>query len=452
MPGPAANRLSLAHQAELSALSAVVGQEVRRLAATVDTSDVDAWWRRVLDELLTLVATAFAGSRTLGSRYLRQHAALEGVTAEPVLAQWNTERAVTALRVTGPVEWKRNLARTGQPAAADRAMQSTLAGSAQRLAEAGSRETVDATVAGSDLIVGWRRVTDADPCFFCAMLASRGAVYKTAGTAGAGNPFHDHDQCTVEPLYMRETEPPEVQRLADLWREVTAGHSGKAAIREWRRWWDQNRGQVDLAQQPDRTEPAPERSAESVAPRRLTHGEAVDMMEDMLTAEPWTRDQLVAMGDYSGANYLDVNSLLRGFDPPENFEPEHLAELRKSIQDLTEGMRPLPEPILVYRRADSPAFGVEELDDLSGLVGRTLQDPGFMSTTVAPDEVGDFDAFGEVLMEITAPAGTPAAYLEPVSKTPGEFELLLAPARGYRILDVSREGDQVRMRVEVLPE
>lgn len=272
MPGPDANRLSRAHQAELAAVAALVEQQVRRVAAGADRGDIDGWWRRVARELLELVAAAFAGSRTLGARYLRRHATLEGAQVEPALARWDTARAATALRVTGPVEWKRHLAATGDEAGARQVMATTLAGSAQRLALAGDRDTVAATVRDSDVVVGWRRQVDADPCAFCAMLASRGAVYKTAATAGdpqfGGTQYHDHDQCIVVPLYEREEEPPEVDELFHLWRQVTTGHSGKAAIREWRRWWDENRGEVDLGQraEPPPTTPEPEREPASASP------------------------------------------------------------------------------------------------------------------------------------------------------------------------------------------
>lgn len=41
----------------------------------------------------------------------------------------------------------------------------------------------------------WRRVPDANACDFCLMLATRGAVYESAATAGAG---HRNCNCGVE--------------------------------------------------------------------------------------------------------------------------------------------------------------------------------------------------------------------------------------------------------------
>ena len=41
----------------------------------------------------------------------------------------------------------------------------------------------------------WRRVPEPKACDFCLMLASRGAVYRTAATAGDGNDYHRHCRC-----------------------------------------------------------------------------------------------------------------------------------------------------------------------------------------------------------------------------------------------------------------
>lgn len=331
MPGPAANRLSLAHQAELAAVAALVQQRVRRIALSVDTQDVDGWWRRVAQELLTLVAAAFAGSRATGSRYLRRHAALEGATVEPVLARWSTARAATALRVTGPVEFKRAI-RAVAPGDARHAMATTLAGSAQRLALAGERDTVAATVRDSGVIVGWRRQTDGDPCFFCAMLASRGSVYKSGATAGdlqfGGTQYHDHDQCVAVPLYEREDEPPEVLALQDAWRRVTAGRSGQAAIREWRRWWEENRAELELerreptpipppAPQPrPLPAPAPEPEPERPMPRGGVRPEVVHVTGEL-------REPVMAELDRQAGLAPRAMGRLRGVHPSGDFDAEH---------------------------------------------------------------------------------------------------------------------------------
>lgn len=61
------------------------------------------------------------------------------------------------------------------------------------------------TIAGGREVVQqssplWRRVTDGDPCGWCAMLASRGPVYGSAAKAGQGRRYHGHCGCTAEPF------------------------------------------------------------------------------------------------------------------------------------------------------------------------------------------------------------------------------------------------------------
>ena len=228
---------------------------MRQLAERAPTGDVDAWLARTMPRLLTIVAAGFTASRRRATVYLSEHAAVEGRTVVPVPALWVPQRVVASARVTGPVAFKTNLAETGDIAAAKRSMEEQLPAAMQRQAMAGSRDTIRRTVDTSREIIGWRRVVDADPCAWCAMLASRGAVYGSAvaasgvvgrrdklrGTRQWGQAYHDGDECTVEPVYEDEADPPEVEALYDEWLQVTSGKSGKAALRAWRQHWDEQR-------------------------------------------------------------------------------------------------------------------------------------------------------------------------------------------------------------------
>jgi len=64
----------------------------------------------------------------------------------------------------------------------------------------GGRLTVAATTGRDRKAIGWRRVTDGNPCAFCAMLASRGPVYRDAAAAD-GLKYHAHCGCGAEPVY-----------------------------------------------------------------------------------------------------------------------------------------------------------------------------------------------------------------------------------------------------------
>lgn len=171
-------------------------------------SDIDAWFEAIYPELERLIQTGQAAANTLTARYLIDHAAAEGVLVAPTLVTPEAAQVATSLRVTGPVAFKTAMARTGIEDAARRVMLDSVRGSAQRLILTGARASVAETVAKSTRIVGYRRVTSGSPCAFCAMLASRGAVYKSERSAGGdGHQYHDHDSCTTEPVYSRDSTP-----------------------------------------------------------------------------------------------------------------------------------------------------------------------------------------------------------------------------------------------------
>lgn len=79
-------------------------------------------------------------------------------------------------------------------------------------------------------IIGWYRKTDGDPCSFCALLASRGAVYSSRYTAGVqvntnanldgsyNASWHPNCNCVAKPLYSTELDVPDLNiELRELW-------------------------------------------------------------------------------------------------------------------------------------------------------------------------------------------------------------------------------------------
>lgn len=227
-------------------------RQVRRLAARADVRDIDGWFRRILKQLTKLLAAAWRAIRDLTGMWLEDHAAAEGRTVEPTFAQWNTEQVLTNMRVTGPVAFKTAIAAGKSETQARAIMVKRMSGSALKVALRADRETVMATVRSSDEIVGYRRVSDGDPCWFCAMLITRGAVYKSEfsatrvvgrrgvarGNQKLGEEFHDWCGCTSEALYEGEEEPPEVVELQKLWDDVTDDKSADEKANAWREFWE----------------------------------------------------------------------------------------------------------------------------------------------------------------------------------------------------------------------
>lgn len=117
---------------------------------------------------------------------------------------------------------------------------SALQGAVLRLGQRQSRLTVvkSAAAAGN----GFARVCSPNACDFCAVLASRGAVYLSAesaefvgttrvrGPQKPGEQFHDFCKCEVIEVRNAGDVPELNVRLRELWDDSTKNLSGKAAM------------------------------------------------------------------------------------------------------------------------------------------------------------------------------------------------------------------------------
>ncbi|MDN5931872.1 MAG: hypothetical protein L0I24_12555 [Pseudonocardia sp.] len=145
--------------------------------------------------------------------------------------------ARVSLTVTGPVGQKSKAAR-GKPLQVARDESFVEAsGAATRHVLTGGRQSLLTLVEGDMKAIGWIRVTDGDPCAWCALLAGRGPVYRSEQTASFS--AHDACACSAEPVYSRDTLwPGRAAEFRRLYREVTAGTSGRDSINAFRRAYE----------------------------------------------------------------------------------------------------------------------------------------------------------------------------------------------------------------------
>lgn len=159
------------------------------------------------------------------------------------------DRAVrVSLTVVGPIGQKSQIKKGRSEKQARDVSFVEAAGVATRHVLTGGRQSLLTLVEGDTQALGWVRVTDGDPCYFCAMLASRGPVYKKESFAESDPRFvgpgtvkvHDHCACTLEAVYSRGTLwPGRAAEFRRMWREHIQGRfSGKDAVREWRRVYE----------------------------------------------------------------------------------------------------------------------------------------------------------------------------------------------------------------------
>jgi hypothetical protein len=126
---------------------------------------------------------------------------------------------IQAMILAGPARVKALIGTGMSPEMAHQKAFVKVSGIVRRQVLSGGRMAIDATTKQDTRAVGWRRVSDGNPCTFCAMLVSRGPVYASAQraetVAGTGLEYHGHCGCTAEIMY-GEWKPSEAeQRFID---------------------------------------------------------------------------------------------------------------------------------------------------------------------------------------------------------------------------------------------
>jgi 2'-5' RNA ligase len=144
----------------------------------------------------------------------------------------------------------------------------------------------------------------------------------------------------------------------------------------------------------------------------------------------WSAKSKSSIQAYTGSTYSSINCCLRGKCSCTPSATTH-------AKNITEGMRPIPQNVKVFRGSDWSPFNLygnnnANAAELQKRTGQLMTDPGFMSTSISKS--GKFG--GSVTYEIDLPAGTPAAWAYPVSSHKTEQELILGAGLKYRIKEV----------------
>jgi hypothetical protein len=156
-----------------------------------------------------------------------------------------------------------------------------------------------------------------------------------------------------------------------------------------------------------------------------------------------TADQKAALKKYTGSSYTSMNAYLRSDLKTNKTE-------RNSSRKAIDGMRKTDRPWLFHRGTSPLQFGldIKDVNGIYGLVGKTLEDKAFVSTSFG----GNAAFGGSVQMEFQAPPGTQGQFVSDFSQYQSENEFLLQAGTRYTILRVEDKGPnkvKVIVRIEV---
>lgn len=256
---PTAAVLTEAHRTSQAARGAFVAYAGAQLwAKTVKPDELErtvSLWMRLM---MALVRRERSKSARLTAAYYPRFRELEIPSAPkfdlPEIPQLLEEKLITSLRVTGPIAYQTkisdlkrlDLSPTLRKAMEDEAFTSagkTSTAAAIRHTLDGGRDLMRAAAQADKVAIGWARVTQATPCYFCAMLASRGPIYgehafedsDTLFSGGGRAKVHDSCQCAMEPSFSRQTEwPGRARDFENLWIASTGDVSGAEKVRAFR--------------------------------------------------------------------------------------------------------------------------------------------------------------------------------------------------------------------------
>ncbi len=183
------------------------------------TGDTTSFARLVSATMPLLRVYRQASASLAGTYYsaLRTADRAPGVPTVRLAAKVNLEQVTKSMYVTGQAAARDALGGGRADHARGDAL-TRVSGAVTRHVLAGGRETILDSVAADHHAIGWARVTDGNPCYFCLTLASRGAVYKSEATAGFE--AHDHCGCAAVPLWKDSTLPPETKRWLKVYDDA----------------------------------------------------------------------------------------------------------------------------------------------------------------------------------------------------------------------------------------
>jgi len=231
------------------ALGLLIGPRYRAAITGKQTDAASSAWAA---SVLPLVLQFRQRSAALSQEFYLRSRQLEAPGARIALPRVSPDPAIeeavmTSLLVTGVIGVYEKIGKGKPLEVALAEAEEAAIGAASRHALEGGRSYTRNAVAIDELGVGYFRQTRDGCCSFCAVLASRGAVYKADSFKYSDLLFrndpnfptedkvHDKCHCTLQPTFRTTSPIPDRNKeYEQLWKDATVGKSGKAALNAFR--------------------------------------------------------------------------------------------------------------------------------------------------------------------------------------------------------------------------
>lgn len=220
----------------------IVGPLVRRAwARLLDPHDLKGSGPRLTAAVEAIVAQYGRGSSAAALNSYRMQRREAGILGRPSLRMppLPTHEAVTATveHVLTPLYGPPDQQATDS---AEQALESSV----ERLVlDQGLTAIIDA-VQSDKAARGWARVTEPGACYFCALLATRGAVYKTQATADFRAHVKQPDgsggtcRCHAEPVFNAYEPTAQARQWMADHKRLKDENSGSLSLIQWRRAYE----------------------------------------------------------------------------------------------------------------------------------------------------------------------------------------------------------------------
>lgn len=173
--------------------------------------------------------------------------------ATPVFDAFDPQRVATSLTIEADYKTKQQM-----PGPEEDLMHNALvrsSGVAVKETVDGSRGVTNNFLQRDKRVIGYARVTDSNPCYFCALLASRGAFYGKDSFLDTNSTFdphssgpkdlpadwvpakvHNNCKCTLRPVYSKSSGmDAAAQYYRNAWNK-TPGKNNAVQINNFRKW------------------------------------------------------------------------------------------------------------------------------------------------------------------------------------------------------------------------